>query len=93
MSDHPFAYYDPTHDKLLWAGGPQYVHAQRTEGMSLKPLYLHPPTRPFVRLSDKEIAEIAEKCFIRREAGQTHIPYGTHDFAQAITDALDEKNK
>ena len=46
MSDHkPFAYYDPTHDKLLWAEGPQYVHAQRTEGMSLKPLYLH-PSRP-----------------------------------------------
>ena len=44
MSDHkPFAYYDTLHDKLLWAEGPQYVHAQRTEGMSLKPLYLHPP--------------------------------------------------
>jgi len=41
-NNHPFAYYDPTHDKLLWAEGPQYVHAQRTEGMSLKPLYLHP---------------------------------------------------
>jgi hypothetical protein len=44
MTDHkPIAYYDPTHDKLLWADGPKYVNAQRTEGMSLVPLYPHPP--------------------------------------------------
>ena len=42
-NNKPFAYYDALHDKLLWAEGPRYVHAQRTEGMSLKPLYLHRP--------------------------------------------------
>ena len=47
MTDHkPLAYYDPLHDKLLWAESPQYVHAQSVKGMSLKPLYLHPPTCP-----------------------------------------------
>ena len=56
-NNHPFAYYDPTHDKLLWAEGPQYVHAQRTEGMSLKPLYLHPPTKT-VPMTEKEIMAI-----------------------------------
>ena len=59
MSDQPFAYYDPTHDKLLWAEGPQYVHAQRAEGMSLKPLYLHPPRPEPARkpMTEEEIDE------------------------------------
>ena len=67
MSDHkPFAYYDPTHDKLLWAESPQYVHAQRTEGegMSLKPLYLHRRAAELARkpMTEEEIMDVCREA-------------------------------
>jgi len=57
VKEKPIAYYDPVHDKLLWADGPQYVHAQKTKGMSLVPLYPHPPEPKRKPLDGDEVLE------------------------------------
>ena len=83
MSDQPFAYYDTLHDKLLWAEGPQYVHAQRAEGMSLKPLYLHPPrpepeAEPVAWTNPEELGALKDEvsCYMYAEPlwGNKDIP-------------------
>ena len=64
----PIAYYDPVHDKLLWADGPQYVHAQKTEGMSLVPLYPHPPKPASKPLDGDDILEGFKKTGFNSES-------------------------
>jgi hypothetical protein len=54
----PLAYYDPIHDKLLWAESPQYVNAQRSLGVSLLPLYPHPPEPARKPMTEEEIEDI-----------------------------------
>jgi len=86
--DDPVAYIDGPNNMLIWAKpfqycGPKCIHVHPI------PLYLHPPTRLFMRLSDKEIEMVMDNALLPNEIDE----YDIFHFARAVEDALDEKNK
>jgi len=86
--DDPVAYIDGPNNMLIWAKpfqycGPKSIHVDPI------PLYLHPPTRIFMRLSDKEIEMVMDNALLQKEIDD----YDIFHFARAVEDALDEKNK
>lgn len=55
---------------------------------NVRPLYLHPAPRPeFVRLSEDEICEMANEAEVREWSDEVY------NFARAIENALEEKNR
>lgn len=64
-------------------------------GNSAKPLYLHPaPQRSFVRLSEEEMKACEPQLgIVKTPEGAKVDGLWIYDFARAIEDALEEKNK
>ena len=90
MNEEPIAYWDPHHGKLLYAKVDDYadfrgvgVIAGELKEMSLIPLYLNPPKRPFVRLTEEEI----KTCWGEPEGLNKQALI---NFANAIMDSLEE---
>lgn len=93
MSEEPVAYWDPHHGKLLYAKADDYadckgvgVIADELTEMSLIPLYLNPPKRPFVRLTKDELLELGVEIVGPMSGGELQLMVITQE-------ALAEKNK